>query len=318
MKHGKEIRIRSLSGPSRTWLSLHGSILNYRERFWSRELAIDIPVELVTFTEKRQFDGARLIAALLALFFLPAIGGAIIGLWHLFAGDPSDTILSICMGTGAIAGFFTFLFLLVRFFIRQKTITIHIAPDDMKLTFWTNGKQTAQLQDLITEINQRKELVEDTMAYPMRYAVGDTLQQPWKRTVVLTFLFIIPGLITEIPWLLLAGLIPIVMYIYSSLIGAKEPHEFRQAVRHFLRREWKQALGLIEALIRREPDYRPARLFMIELKMRLGDFDGAGATLAGIQSDLDTDTLQFVQQDILIRRRIADRKRESIQQDGCT
>jgi hypothetical protein len=313
MKDGEEIRIRSLSGPPKTWLSLHGSILTYRERFWSRESLVEIPVELVTFTEKKQFEGTRLIAALLSLFFLPAIGGAIIGLWHLFAGAPSDTVLSICMGTGAIAGFFTFLFLLVRFFIRQKTITIHVAPEDMTITFWADGKQSTELQEIIAEINRRKEMVEETMPYPMQFAVGDTIHQPWKRTVILTFLFIIPALITEIPWLLLAGLIPICMHIYSSLMGVKEPREFKQAVRHFLKREWEEARDLVDALIRRSPDYRPARLFMIELKMRLGDFDGAESSLVEIQSDLDTETLQSIQQDIVLRRRIETRKKESIQ-----
>lgn len=313
MKDGEEIRIRSLSGPPKTWLSLRGSVLTYRERFWSRESLVDIPVELVTVTGKKQFEGTRLIAALLALFFLPAIGGAIIGLWYLFAGAPSDTVLSICMGTGAIAGFFTFLFLLVRFFIRQKTITIHVAPEGVAITFWANGKQSAKIQEIIAEINRRKEMVQDTMAYPMRFAVGDTIHQPWKRTVVLTFLFIIPALITEIPWMLLAGLVPICMYIYSSLMGVKEPREFRQADRYFLKREWGQARDLVDGLIQTSPEYRPARLFMIELKLRLGDFDGAESTLADIQNDLDTETLQSIQQDIVLRRRIAARKTESIQ-----
>ena len=318
MKDGEEIRIRSLSGPPKTWLSLQGSILTYRERSWSRESLVEIPVELLTFTEKKQFEGTRLIAALLSLFFLPAIGGAIIGLWYLFAGAPSETVLSICMDTGAIAGFFTFIFLLVRFFIRQKTITIHVALEDMTITFWADGKRSAALQEIIAEINHRKEMVEETVPYPMRFAVGDTIHQPWKRTVVLTFLFIIPALITEIPWLLLAGLIPVCMHIYSSLMSVKEPREFRQAVRHFLKREWEQARDLLDGLILRSPDYRPVRLFMIELKMRLGDFDGAEATLAEIQNDLDAETLQSIQQDIVLRRRIAARKTENIQPSAAT
>jgi thioredoxin-like negative regulator of GroEL len=103
------------------------------------------------------------------------------------------------------------------------------------------------------------------------------------------------------------------MHIYSSLMGVKEPREFKQAVRHFLKREWEEARDLVDALIRRSPDYRPARLFMIELKMRLGDFDGAESSLVEIQSDLDTETLQSIQQDIVLRRRIETRKKESIQ-----
>ena len=316
MKDGQEIRVQLLTGPPKAWLNLHGSILSYRERFWSRESIIDIPVELVTFTEKKQLKGSRLIAALLSLLFLPGIGGATIGLWYLFAGTPSDAVLSVCMGTGAISGFFTFVLLLVRFFIRQKTITIHVAPEDMTITFWEEKKLQADFQEMMADLAQRKGMVEDTMAYPMRFAVGDTIHQPWKRTVVLTFLFIIPALITEIPWLLLAGLIPIGMHIYSCLIGVKEPREFRRAIRHFLKREWSQARDIVHGLITSNPQYRPARLLMIELKMRLGDFEGAEASLADIQSDVDSETLQSIQQDIVLRRRIAKRKKESIQPAG--
>ncbi len=165
----------------------------------------------------------------------------------------------------------------------------------------------------MAEITRRKALVVDTLAYPMRFAIGDTIHQPWKRTVILTFLFIAPALITEIPWLLLAGLIPISMHLYSRLMEIKEPREFRQAVRHFLKYEWSQARDLVYELIKSKPEYQPARLLLIELKMRLGDFDGAGALLAEIQSDLDAETLQSIQQDIVLRRRILERKKENFQ-----
>ncbi len=310
MKDQEEIKIRLLSGPPKAWLSLHGSILSYRERCWSRETIIDIPVELVAFTEKKRFKGAWLIAALLSLLFLfGGIGGAAIGLWHLFAGAPSDAVMSICMATGAIAGFFTFLFLLVRFFIRQNTITMHVAPEGIEITFWEEEKQQSIFREMMAEVARRKAMVEDAIAYPMRYAVGDTLYQPWKRTVVLIFFFIIPALVSEIPWLLLAGLIPVGMHIYSCLMGMTEPREFRRAIRHFLKREWSQAQDIVQELIKRDPEYRPARMFMIELKMRLGDFDGAETSLIEIQADLDAETLQAIQQDIILRRRIAERKK---------
>jgi hypothetical protein len=188
----------------------------------------------------------------------------------------------------------------------------------MSITFWADGKRNVKLQEIIVEINHRKKMVQDTMAYPMRFAVGDTMANRWKRTAVLTFLFLIPALITEIPWLLMAGLIPICMHTYSSLIGMKEPREFRQAERHLLKREWGQARDLIDALIQKTPDYRPARLFLIELKMRLGDFDGAEATLSEIQNDLDAKTIQSIQHDIVLRRRITARKTESIQPSTAT
>ena len=50
---------------------------------------------------------------------------------------------------------------------------------------------------------------------------------------------------------------------------------------------------------------------MIELKMRMDDYDGAESALAEIQNDLDVDTLQSIQHDIVIRRRIALRKSDT-------
>ncbi len=97
MKDGDEIRVPLLSGP-KAWITLQGSILSYREKFWSCESTVDIPLELVSFTEKKQLKGSRLIAALLSLLFLPGIGGTIIALWYLFAGKPSDTVISIWYG----------------------------------------------------------------------------------------------------------------------------------------------------------------------------------------------------------------------------
>jgi len=254
-----------------------------------------------------------LITALLPLLFLPGIGGAIIGLWYLIAGSVSKTMISICMGTGAVAGFFVFLFLLARFFARQKTVTIHIAPDNMAIPFWMEKKQEPATQDIIDEVLFRKSAVTEAIAYPMHSAIGDTIEQPWKRTVILTFLFIIPALITEIRWLLLAGLIPIGMHIYSTLLGLKEPREFRQAIRLFFKHEWSQAQDVINQLIGRNPKYRPAKLLLIDLMMKLEDFDRAGAVLADIQSDLDAETVQSIQQDIIVRRRVSDRKKQRIQ-----
>ncbi len=313
MKDGDEIRIALLTGANKAWLTLQNSILSYREKFWSRESIVDIPVELVTFTEQKRLKGSRLIAALLALLILPVIGGAAIGLWNLISGPPPDTVVAGCIVAGVVAGFLTFLVLLVRFFMRQKTITMHVGDDDMTRTFWADKKRDAEVLEIITEVARRKPMVEEKMPYPMQFAVGDTIHQPWKRAISLTFLFMIPAFITEIPWLLLAGLIPIGMQLCSSLMGAREPREFRHAVRHYLNREWTKARDKLDDLIRSAPDFRPARLFMIELKMRLGDFDGAGASLAEIQSDLDAETVQSIQGDIILMQRIAKRKKGNIQ-----
>ena len=151
------------------------------------------------------------------------------------------------------------------------------------------------------------------MAEPIAFPIGDAadrLRQPWQRTVLLIFLFITPALITEIPLLLLAGLIPLGLQAHASVMSAKMPQEFRQAVNSFRNGESSQALDLINQILLRTPDHRPSRLFRIELLLRLGDFAGATAALAATASDLDNETLQVIEQDISLRQRLWARKQE--------
>jgi hypothetical protein len=310
MNARQEIKIPLLSGSVKAWLQLQGTILSYRERSWSRECTVDIPIELITVSEWSRFKGIRLIAALLSLIFLPGIGGAVIGLWKFFTGSVPAAAISVWMGTSVIAGLIAFLLLLAMFFIRQPTITIHISPRNTAICFWLEKRQEAVIRDMIDSILSRKSTIAETITFPMRFAVGDAIQQPWKRTVILTFLFLIPAFTTEIPWLLFAGIIPICLHIYSAIRETKEPQAFRQASRLIYKREWNQARDIVRQLIITNPAYRPARLRLIELLVRLDDFDGAQSALASIQSELDTEMIQQIQQDIIVRRRVSKRKKE--------
>ena len=314
MIDGKKIRVRLLKGAPKAWLCLQGTVLSYHGRFWGEESRIDVPLELVSITEKKQFRGSRLIVSLLSLLFLLGIGGAVIGLWHLITGNVPESVYSICMATCTIAGFFIFVVLLVRFFIRQKTISIYIGPEVAAISFWLDKNPAGEIRELLDEIQARKSTIDKTIFHPMSFGLRDTICQPWKRTVALTFLFSIPALVTEIPWLLFACAIPIGMHIYSMILMGKKPPEFRQAVRHLQRREWILAQDKIKKLIKSSPEYIPARLLLIELQMRLDDFDGAEITLADIQNDLDTETIESIQQTIILSRRIFKRKKLSIQQ----
>jgi len=127
MKDGEAIRIRLLSHRTKAWLPLHGTILTYREQVCTRESAREIPLELVTMTEKRRSDGGRLISALLSLMIGPAIGGAWIGMWRLLAGIPPDIVWSISLGTGTIAGVIAFVFLRRRIAARKTVRISHTA-----------------------------------------------------------------------------------------------------------------------------------------------------------------------------------------------
>jgi hypothetical protein len=312
MIEGQEIRIRLLTGPPKAWLRLQGTVVTLRERFWSREVSIDIPLELTSIRETRRRKGSRLIAALLALLVGPGLGGGAIGLWYLVSPDVPEAAQSTCMLAGLLGGFLLFLILLVRFFIRQRVVSIVVAPRDTAISFWLDADRRQDLVDLMGEISARKAWVAESVPYPMRIATIDTVVQPWKRTVGLMILCSFPALVTEIPWLLFASAIPLGMHAYAQLRSLAQPALFRKAFGHFVRRDWSRAKALVMELLAAQPGYVPARMLLVELLMRLEDFAGAHAAFAEIEGQLDVETRQSAHQEMILRARISERKRAGI------
>ena len=84
------------------------------------------------------------------------------------------------------------------------------------------------------EIEARKSVVEETIPYPMSFALADVFESPWRRTLLLIFICLVPVILTQIPWLLFACLIPIGMHVRSKIILARQPILYRRArARHF-------------------------------------------------------------------------------------
>lgn len=310
MNRSEEIRIRPVSGPSKAWLKLQGSVLTYRQPSWTGEKTVDIPVELVTFQETKRFEGARLVHALLALF-IPIVGGLLVmTLWEYFFGRPPPWGTE-ALGLVVLAGVLLFPVLLVRFFIRQKAALLQVAPHVPVVSFWLEKKHEDALRQLMEEVRRRKAWVTEPMERPVVATLQAVIQPPWKRMVALTFLFLLPSLFTENPWLLLLGPIPIGWYLYEVAQRAQQPREFRRALRLCRRRDWQAAQEVLIQLIQRRPAYRPARMLLIELLLWLEDFAGAAAALAGAEDELDAETLQTARQEILRRTKIAGRKKQT-------
>lgn len=306
---GKEIKIRLMYGAARAWLCLQGTILSYRERSWSEESILDIPIELVAIEEPKPSNFSHLIAGLLSLLFLPLIGGLVVVLLSLFSGHVSETTISVCVGTSITAGFFLSMFLLSKYYILQIRLIIRIAPNNATICFGLEKKRESELRELMEEIARRKALVSETISYPMQIAARDTIYRPWRRMIVQTFVFLCPTLMTEIPWLLLAGVIPIGLCIYSELLGIKDPPALRKAMRYYRKREWAKARDAIKALIDSNPECKLAKPLLVEFLMRLEDFNEAESALARFQNEIDTETLQSIQQDIIVRKGIYERKK---------
>lgn len=312
MKDGQEIPIRLLSGPSRTWLSLSGTILTYRERVWGRESQIDVPHELIAISETKRTVGTRLIFALLALFFGPAIGGAIIGLSYLFLNDVHPGLVAILIGGGFIAGMAVFIIYLVRFFSQETSVHVDILPNGGCLEFWLCGDYHSDLSQLLAQVRSRGDAVREMISHPLRSAVGDEMENPWKTMIVATFLCAFPAFLTEIKWLLLLCVIPPLWHTCKVLASFRQPARFRQAMRSYLKGRLPEALAELEVLVQTSPTYLPAQLMKLGILARLGQFDAAADVLSCVQGDVDVDTLQSIQEELVLRRRIWERKHVAV------
>ncbi len=272
---------------------------------------MDIPLELITVSTRKRLVGKRLIFALLSLILGPAIGGAAIGIIHLILGKVPNGVLGICMATGALVGALLFLVMLIRFFISQDTVTLNVAKGNAELEFWVSPEDGQELGSLLHEITRRVGTITDQIDYPIRSAAGDVFEQPWKRTVVMTWIFATPGLALENPWLLLLCVIPPGLHLYSALRSFGAPKAFRLAVKSFLKQDWSAARAQLEAVVSSSPDFVPGHLLLFDLLCREGRFDDAEIALAQVQDALDIESLQSIQEELTLRRRVWKRKREA-------
>ena len=309
MTKATELRIRALNGAPHAWIALQGTILTYHERFWSREAYIDIPIELVRIASSKKLWGARLIMALLSLLLGPAIGGATLGILHLVHGPVPEAVMSTCMASGALIGLTLFIIMLVLFFRKVPTVTLSV-PHDFRVEFWLHGKNKSDLAQMISELQRRQNLIAETLPHPLRSGAADVVTHPWKQTIATTALAAIPGIMTEIPWLLFLCVVPPTLHIYRSLRDLSTPRLFRQAVKQYMQQRWSEAMATARQLIAEQPDFIPAKLIYLDLLGKDGRFDESADLVSELQGKVEPDALQTIQADLILRERIWKRKRE--------
>ena len=305
----KEIRIRPIGGPSKTWLRLEGTILSIEQKSWGWETSVDVPLEIIHFGECKQFRAMWLIAALLILMMPYTMFVTGLKVWEHLLGEVPRAVFVNGSMIGMLTGIIIFLALLIRFFMRQKTIVIHFASEG-NISFWLTRKRETEIRAFLDEMQTRMVHVEENIPYALESTIGDTFQKPLMETIGLIFLFILPSSFTRKPILLWLCLIPVGMYIYSTIQNMTTPGTFRRAMRYGLRRQWQKAQECIEQCISNHPDFQPARLLLVELLMQQEDFQGAECALAGIQYNLEADAVQEIQNELILRKRITMRKKD--------
>ncbi|MFB3895702.1 MAG: tetratricopeptide repeat protein [bacterium] len=266
---------------------------------------MDIPVELISISEKKQIMQLRFGMALLWLLF-STLTFVIIAL----ALDLQDNKLSteIYAIVSAIIVIIPFISLIVWSFFRQRTVCLTIAPKNGEISFWVEKKNKTAIDNLISELIKRKELVQETIPYPMQSAIGDQIRQPWKRTIILTLLLSYPATVLEQPKLLFLCLIPVIMHIWHLIFLFRQPALYNDAVALYFDKQWDKAIANIEQLLRQSPSYVPGYLLFIQILLKLDQYGKAENILGRVQNQLDPELANSIHLEIINRKRLFDRK----------
>ncbi|OHB66200.1 MAG: hypothetical protein A2Y77_14980 [Planctomycetes bacterium RBG_13_62_9] len=308
------ISISKVDNVRHAYLGLEGTILQFGQRQAATDSELLIPVELIAIAEGSRFKGRRLIAALLSLL-LPLL---LFGLSYtlIFGFRPTqeaeDTtafaILTIFLAGMLLAGLIAFFIFLIMFFFRVKTVVLKIEPTGATIEFYEHRKQAAQIDGFLEEIRQRQALVHESLAGPINRPAGFTKEHSViPRLAGFLWLSLLPAIFTErIPLLVLPGAV-LVWFAYRRVQYGRQPREYRQAVRYYLRGDYDGAIDLLESLRRRLPEYLPTYFCLVETSMRAGRFDEAFEMASYLASDYP-DVARSMESDIWLFKRIHERR----------
>ena len=308
MINNKQIKIRPVGGKCKIQLCLSGTILICHEKAWSSETLLDIPIELISITKEKKIYGDRLIFALFSFIFVPGIFYLIYCLFKFYINDLPYSVTSFFITAGLISSVVAFLIQFVYLFIKKESVTLTINSSELTISFWVQKKNKKDVYELIDEIQKRKKIVKKTIPYPMQLALADNFETPWKRVIVLTYFISLPGIIIKNYWLFIPAAIPLIYLLYINVINLRCPKMFRKAHKLFRQKRWNDAINCVNEVVKEYPKYLQAKLFLIELMMRTNNYSKADNVLSKIEYELDTETLQEIQQEIILRKRVFERQ----------
>lgn len=278
-QHTEALPVRQIGGLRRASLYLDHTVLVFRQRQAGVERTLYIPVELVSISERRRFRGKRLITALLLLASPLVVFGTlslIMALLHVPKDSKANQVIIFAMPFLLLVGLLFFCLFLTKFFFRARTFFLTITSPSMSFEFWKEKKYADQIDSLIKQIEKSQANLTESTAQPIKSALTFVDQHTiiWKA-LAFTWLSLMPALLTEIPILLLLVIVPFVWLTYKEVQYIKQPREYKQALKFYLKKDWHGALDALDLLRQRQPDYVPAIVLMANTYIRLNDFDRA-------------------------------------------
>jgi len=313
------LTIHQINGVKNSYLSLEGTILIFHEEKGYRRFIqsdLQIPVELISVYEISRFRGGYLIMSLLSLLVPLLTAGISYGI--VFDAMKVDNesiywdVFVVSMLIIFLTGFIVFWVFLIKFFIKRKTVRLVIAPDGVIIEFWKEQKNSTKIDELLSQIAQRKALVEETLLQPAKKIVGFFEERSMlPKFFFLIYLFSLPAVITRKLSLTYLILLPIVWFLYHKIKFKRQPEEYRKALKSCYIKEWDEAINFLKNLQRRLPEYLPAYTLLANVYTRANRFDEA-LEVASQLPDEYIDVAQDIQTNVWLFKRIYERRKDNV------
>lgn len=310
------LNIHQIKHVKSSFLSLEGTILIFNEEKGykkSIKSELQIPVELVSVYERSRFRGEYLIISLLSLLVPLLVGGISYGLFFEIIGIDDSSIYSsvfiILMIAFQLFGFVLFLIFLIRFFLKTKTVCLVIYPDEIMIEFWKEKKYSAEVDELLMQIERRKNIVGETLLQPARNVIGYFEEQSiLPKFFALFCFFSLPAVIAVELSLTCLLLLPIAWLLYRKIKFRQQPVEYRKALKSYYNKQWDHAINLLKDLRVKLPGYLPAYMLLVNVYTRANRFEEA-LEVASDLPDEYIDIIHDVQADIWLSKRIFERRK---------
>jgi len=313
------LNIHQINHVKDSFLSLEGTVLIFHEKKGFRgyiQSELQIPLELISVHERLRFKGSYLISSLLFLLAPLLIGGILYGI--IFGSTEVDDesiykdIFLILMLVLLLVGFIMFWVFLIKFLIKRKTVYLIIAPDRITIEFWKESKSSTNIDEFLSQIEQRKAIIEESLMQPAEKIVGFIDERSLlPKFICLIYLCSLPAIITEKLSLTYLILLPIVWLLYHKIKFKRQPEEYRKALKSCYNKEWDEAINFLKNLQRRLPEYLPAYTLLANVYTRANRFDEALKAASELPDEY-IDVVQDIQTNVWLFKRIYERRKDNV------
>ena len=137
---------------------------------------------------------------------------------------------------------------LAVFFRGSPVLQLRIPDEKLWLEFWIEKKNRTAIQDLLSEVESRKVIIQRKLDGTFREMIPKHIYFSIRSFVVSLFLFSIPALVTETPSWLALCLLAVLWQLYKLLRYSMLNRLLRKAIRAITREDVALAIRSLETL----------------------------------------------------------------------